>query len=162
MTQPTPSKHWRKPVGHWDRLQSHQNHSVMFNMLQTSYYYRIYKQVQLHFWKISNRHAGFLDTVRSWTSTTRKTSTNRRGLFNVREKKQTYETINAHVYFADVFKTSHKRFFVNGSSRSCTWRSKTWQSPRWHPRTLHDYVNCRQHLKCRQRRVCTTVTREIF
>jgi len=24
MTQPTASKHWRKPVGHWDRLQSHQ------------------------------------------------------------------------------------------------------------------------------------------
>jgi len=28
MTQPTASKHWRKPVGHWDKLQSHQNHST--------------------------------------------------------------------------------------------------------------------------------------
>jgi len=29
MTQPTASKNWRKPVGHWDRLQYHQNHSTV-------------------------------------------------------------------------------------------------------------------------------------
>jgi len=29
MTQPTASKHWRKPVGHLDRIQSHQNHSIV-------------------------------------------------------------------------------------------------------------------------------------
>jgi len=29
MTQPTASKHWKKPVGHWDRLQSYQNHSTV-------------------------------------------------------------------------------------------------------------------------------------
>jgi len=28
ITQPTTSKHWRQQVGHWDRLQSHQNHST--------------------------------------------------------------------------------------------------------------------------------------
>jgi len=29
MTQPIASKHWRKPVGHWDKLKSHQNHSIV-------------------------------------------------------------------------------------------------------------------------------------
>jgi len=29
VTQPTASKRWRKPVGHLDRLQSHQNHSTV-------------------------------------------------------------------------------------------------------------------------------------
>jgi len=24
-----PNQHWRKPVGHWDRLRSHQNHSTV-------------------------------------------------------------------------------------------------------------------------------------
>jgi len=29
MTQPTASKHWRKPVGHWHKLKSYQNHSTV-------------------------------------------------------------------------------------------------------------------------------------
>jgi len=33
MTRPTASKHWMKPVGCWDRLQSHQNHSPSLTTL---------------------------------------------------------------------------------------------------------------------------------
>jgi len=38
MTKPTSLKHWRKPVGHWNRLQSHQNHSTVlqYELLATA------------------------------------------------------------------------------------------------------------------------------